>query len=146
MPSAEYAPRFSPNGKWLAYGSNQDGTGQVYVQPFPPTGARYQVTDAGGTTPVWSPDGRRIYYVTASKVFAATVQTSPAFAVLRRELVFGVEGYNLSSPVHAPFDVAPDGKHLLLLRPTRSDNGLVVVRDWKYELREITRGARDRTP
>ena len=145
-PSAEYAPRFSPNGKWLAYGSNQDGTGQVYVQPFPPTGARYQVTDAGGTTPVWSPDGRRIYYVTASKVFAATVQTSPAFAVLRRELVFGVEGYNLSSPVHAPFDAAPDGKHLLLLRPTRSDNGLVVVRDWKYELREITRGARDRTP
>ena len=133
-PSSEYAPRLSPNGKWLAYGSNQDGSSQVYVQPFPPTGARYQLTDAGGTTPVWSPDGRRIYYVNGDKIFAATVQTTPEFAVLSRELVFSAQGYNLSSPVHAPYDVAHDGKHLLLLRPTRGNNALVVVHNWKTEL------------
>src|SRR5437868_7552355 len=133
-PSSEYAPRLSPNGKWLAYGSNQDGSSQVYVQPFPPTGARYQLTDAGGTTPVWSPDGRRIYYVNGDKIFAATVQTTPEFAVLSRELVLLAQGYNLSSPVHAPYDVAHDGKHLLLLRPTRGNNALVVVHNWKTEL------------
>src|SRR5205823_11356351 len=139
-PWSEYAPRFSPNGKWLAYTSNQDGMSQVYVQPFPPTGARYQVTDVGGATPVWSPDGRRLFYVTSGKIFAATVQTTPAFEVLARDSVFSVQTYNLATPVHAAYDVAPDGKHLLLLRPRRGDNELVVVRGWKNELRKLARG------
>jgi serine/threonine protein kinase/WD40 repeat protein len=143
-PSSEYAPRFSPNGKWLAYGSNQDGSSQVYVQPFPPTGSRYQLTDEGGTTPVWSPDERRIYYLNGDKIFAATVQTTPSFAVVGRELVFSAQGYNLSSPVHAPYDVSRDGRHLLLLRPTRSDNGLVVVHNWKSELEKLKRGTTTR--
>ena len=142
--STEYGPRFSPNGKWLAYSSNRDGTSQVYVQAFPPAGPYYQVTDAGGATPVWSPDGRRLYYLNGGKIFAATLRLTPTFAVLARDLVFTAQGYNLLSPVHAGFDVAPDGKHLLLVRPVREDNSLVIVHDFKSELLKRARdvGAR----
>jgi Tol biopolymer transport system component len=138
-PSSEYAPRLSPNGRWLAYGSNRDGTFQVYVEPFPPTGARYPVTDEGGIAPLWSPDGKRIYYANANRIFAATVRTAPTFAVLSRQVMFSGHEYSLSSPVHAPWDVAPDGRHLLLLRPTQTDNNLVVVHNWRKELRSLAR-------
>ena len=140
-PSTEYAPRFSPDGKWVAYTSNRDGTGQVYVQAFPSAGPYVKVTDAGGSTPVWSPDGHRIYYLNGGKIFAATVRMTPKFEVLSRDLVFAAQGYNMSSPVHAPFDVAPDGKHLLLLRPISEHNALVVVHDFKSELLKRARGA-----
>ena len=139
-PTSEYAPRIAPNGRWVAYTSNIDGTSQVYVQPFPPTGARYQVTDAGGATPLWSPDGRRIYYIASGQIFAATIQTNPEFRVLTRDSVLPVQSYNLSSPVHASYDVAPDGKHFALLRPIRGDNDLVVVHNWTSELRKLVGG------
>lgn len=141
-PTFEYAPRLSPDGKWLAYTSTQDGPLQVYVQPFPPTGARYQVTDVRGTTPIWSPDGRRIYYFNEGKLYAATVRTSPSFAVLSRDVVLDVAGYNLFPPVHANYDIAPDGKHFLLVRPMDVSAGLVVVHGWQREVRELMRAQR----
>jgi serine/threonine-protein kinase len=138
-PTFEYAPRLSPDGKWLAYTSTQDGPLQVYVQPFPPTGARYQVTDVRGTTPIWSPDGRRIYYFNEGKLYAATVRTTPSFAVLSRDVVLDVTSYNVFPPVHANYDVSPDGKHFLLVRPLDTSAGLVVVHGWKRELTELMR-------
>ena len=139
-PSQEYAPRFSPNGRWIAYTSDEDGANQVFVQPFPPTGAQYKVTDAGGITPLWSPDGRKIYYLNASKLFAATVETSPTFRVVQRDSVPGTQSPKLWSPVHPAYDVSPDGRHLLLLRPVRADNDLVIVHNWLTEVRRLTRG------
>jgi eukaryotic-like serine/threonine-protein kinase len=141
-PSFEYAPRLSPDGKWLAYTSSQDGPMQVYVQPFPPTGARYQVTDVGGTSPIWSPDGRHIFYFTGGKLHAASVRTTPGFSVLSHDVVMDVTSYNVFPPVHANYDVAPDGKHFLLVRPTDPSAGLVVVHGWKHELREAMRARR----
>src|SRR3954470_1319789 len=139
-PSQEYAPRFSPDGRWIAYTSDEDGANQVFVQPFPPTGAQYKVTDAGGITPVWSPEGRRIYYVNNAQMFVAAIETKPAFRVLRRDSLFAPQSFNLSSPVHAAFDVAPDGKHLLFLRRLRADNDMVVVHNWLTEVRRLLRG------
>ena len=138
-PTFEYAPRLSPDGKWLAYTSTQDGPLQVYVQPFPPTGARYQVTDVRGTTPIWSPDGRRIYYFNDGKLYAATVRTTPSFAVLSRDVVLDVAGYSLFPPVHANYDLSPDGKHFLLVRPIDPSAGLVVVHGWRREISELMR-------
>ena len=139
-PTTEYAPRLSPNGKWIVYTSNEDGTSQVYLQPFPPTGAHYPVTDAGGMMPLWSPDGRRIYYISGGTMFTATIQISPDFRVLARDTAFSVQSYNLAAPVHAAYDVAPDGKHLLLIRPVRAENDLVLVHNWLTEVRRLRRG------
>ena len=133
----EYAPRFSPDGKWLVYTSDQSGLDEVYVQAFPALGAIFPVTTGGGTTPVWAPDGQHIYYVANQRVNVATVRMSPGFAVTDRRPLF--EGdYDFGAPVHANYDVAPDGKHLLLLRRTNAEVKTVVVHGWKNVLRERT--------
>jgi serine/threonine-protein kinase len=143
-PAAEVAPKLSAEGRWIAYASNQDGSLQVYAQPFPPTGVRYQVTAGGGTAPVWSRDGRKIYYVLGNRLMAATIRTSPAFQVTAREPMFQ-GNYQVSNPPHANYDISPDGKEFVLLRSTGADDQLVVVHDFKYELRERMRAASSST-
>jgi serine/threonine-protein kinase len=137
-PFAEYAPRFSPDGRWVAYSSNQSGTPEVYVQAFPALGAPIPVTAAGGQTPIWGRDGRHIYYVANNQINVATVATTPTFAVgPRQELFAGAYALDAGN-VHANFDLAPDGQHFLLLKPTSVDAPMIVVHDWKYELRART--------
>ena len=72
----------SPDGRWLAYGSNELNRGgfQVFVQPFPPTGAKFQVNAMTASTPVWSRDGKRLFFAYNSRIFSAAIQTTPAFA------------------------------------------------------------------
>ena len=133
-PFTEYAPRVSPDGRWVAYQSNESGSAQVVVRPFPGPGAQVPVSVGGGTTPVWSRDGRRIFYANGNKLLAASVATSPAFSVTAREVLF--EGNYLEAGGHAPFDVAPDGKSFLMLRPVSGNSEeIVVIHNWLAELR-----------
>ena len=116
----EWAPRFSPDGRWVAYTSDQSGTTEVYVQAFPALGARYPVSTGGGHTPIWAPDGRHIYYVANGQLSVATISTTPTFAVVARQPLF--EGsYDFGAPVRANYDVAPDGQHLVLLKSTSAE-------------------------
>jgi serine/threonine-protein kinase len=141
-PSAELTPRFSPDGKWVAYAYGQDNNPlQVYVQPFPPTGARYPVTADGGTQPVWSRDGRRIFYVSNNRLAAATIQRVPTFAVTSRDSMFSGD-YLLSAPTHANYDTSPDSNRFVLLRAGGTPTRIVVVQDWRYELRQRILAAR----
>ena len=143
-PENEMAGKFSPDGKWVAYASTGERAIQVFVQPFPPTtGARYKVTESGGMTPVWAPSGDKIYYVWAGAIHVANVRTTPAFAVTSRQELFAGD-YKLMVPPTANYDVSPDGKQFVLLRPVSKGEQLVVIHDWKYELRERTRADRDR--
>jgi serine/threonine-protein kinase len=76
----------SPDGRWLAYTSSDSGGNEVYVQPFPPNGTKFQVTD-GGRSPLWSPDGKQIFYLRAqgtgaSQLMSVDVQTQPRFVVV----------------------------------------------------------------
>jgi Tol biopolymer transport system component len=134
----EFAPRFSPDGNWIAYAATGEGDVQVYVQPFPPTGARYKVTDTGGMTPIWSRDQKRIFFVWAGALHAATVRTGSDFAVTKREKLFG-GGFVIMTPPRASYDVSRDGNHFLLLRQVDRGEQLVVAHDWKHELRERVR-------
>jgi Tol biopolymer transport system component len=73
-------PMFSPDGRWIAYRSTQMGADQIYVQPFPSTGAKYQITKSGGHKSVWSPDGKQLFYVPGGAQFAVvTIATQPSF-------------------------------------------------------------------
>jgi eukaryotic-like serine/threonine-protein kinase len=138
----EWAPRFSPDGRWVAYTSDQSGRTEVYVQAFPALAARYPVTAGGGQAPIWSRDGRHIYYIANGQMSVATVSTTPAFAVTSRQQLFeGSYALNIAA-VHAPYDISPDGQHILLIRPTSSDAQTIIVHDWKYELRERTKSPR----
>ena len=74
---AESDGQFSPDGRWLAYASNESGSSEVYVQPFPANGAKWQVSAAGGSEAAWRGDGRELFYV-ASDARLMAVAVSPS--------------------------------------------------------------------
>ena len=129
----EMAPRISPDGRWVAFASDESGAYQVYVTPLPGPGGQYQVSTDGGTTPVWSPDGRRVFYTSDQQLLAATLSLSTTFSVTARDTI--LRSGMPSIPVHASYDVTPDGMHFVVLRSTGPDAELIIVHDWKYELR-----------
>ena len=120
-PFAEDTPSLSPDGRWLAYQSNESGQREVYVRPFPGPGARSQVSVNGGTGPVWAHNGREIFYVAAdnSRV-GATVRTDPDFTVESRERFASAEGF-VDSRVSQQFDPSPVDQRLLALRISTAD-------------------------
>jgi len=132
-PFTEWAGRPSHDGKWLAYESNETGDFQVYVRPLAEGGARQQVSVDGGVEAVWSPDGTRLYYRHEDEFVAATLTTTPQLAVVKRETLF--KGDYPVTTGHANFDVSPDGKHLLLLRPVSDSVHAIVVHNWAGEFR-----------
>jgi eukaryotic-like serine/threonine-protein kinase len=129
----EAAQRISPDGKWVAYNSDESGRNQVYVTPLPGPGGRVQVSANGGAQPVWSADSRRLFYVANGGLMAATLSLTPTVQVESREKLFDV--VRTGPPTHAGYDVARDGKHFVLLQSTGAEAQLIVVHDWKDELR-----------
>jgi serine/threonine-protein kinase len=133
-PSVEYAPRLTRDGKWMAYTDNRGGTPEIFVQPFPLTGARHQLTATGGSPPVWSKDGRRLYYLSGGAMNIVDVSTAGGFSVRGRQKLFDAAG--IAMPIHANFDVSPDGLRFLIVKSAvGADSRTVVVHDWKYELK-----------
>lgn len=133
----EWCARVSPNNRWIAYSSDDSRIMQVYVRPLSSQGARTQVSVEGGACPVWSRDGRKLYYVNNQQVFVANVTTSPAFSVTSRKKLFDSDMSDL--PGHPNYDVAPDGKHLLIVKPSVSGDQVIVVHNWQAELRQRLR-------
>jgi hypothetical protein len=108
------------------------GLREVYVAPFPGPGGRVQVSKGGAGLPVWSRDGRTIYYPQANRLMATTVSFDPAATVTGTRTLF--EGdYAFSDALHVPFDVGPDGT-FLLVRPVREVR-TVIIRDFRTEMR-----------
>ncbi len=140
-PAQEDHPRVSPDGRWVAY-VKDDGSGpQVVVQSISGVGARVQVSVRGGDEPVWSPDGRRIFYRNEGKFIVAEVAATPTFHVVS-QADFMDDTY-LPSPVpHANFDVSPDGKSLLVVKGEPEQ--FMVVHDWAAEVRTKLAGAEKR--
>ena len=130
----EAQPRVSPDGRWVVYVTDASGASQVVVQPFPGPGGQVQVSVAGGSEPLWAPDGRRIFYRDGRHLIAASVTTSPTFAVTGRTEVFADE-YVFAQAPHANYDVAPDGERFLMLQSAQEPE-LVVVYGWLSELRQ----------
>jgi serine/threonine-protein kinase len=112
---SELNPTVSPDGKWLAYASNESGQNEVYVRPFPDTrSGRWQISVNGGTQPCWSLDGRRLYYLSADRrVIGADVATAGTFAVGVRRPLFDASGFGTEN-FQKSYDVGPDGRFFFL--------------------------------
>ncbi len=135
-PETESMPRLSPDGKWLAYQSNEGGRFEIYVRPFPASGARIQVSDNGGTEPLWGRSGRSLYYRgPLGEVVEVGVTTGSGFSIGARKVV--LTGDYLTDATHADYDVAPDGRFLMLKR-AGAESQTIVVHNWGRELREKT--------
>jgi len=128
----EFAPRFSPDGRWVAYVSNESGRDEVYVRRFPGPGGRTLVSDGGGEEPLWSPDGRRVFYRGLGVIVATSVSLGDEPVVTARDTV--ARGEFLSSRFHPMYDLAPDGKRVLVLEGAGSRLQLTVVLNWTRAL------------
>jgi len=137
-PADERGARFSPDGRWLAYVSDETGDYQVFVRPFPGTGGRWQISTGGGVNPIWSPDGRRIHYRVNREWWIVDVDpgTGPdgSFRTgVPRQVRNDLPRVQLASRN----DTSPDGKALLHDLPVDSRGApseLTVVVDWLAEL------------
>jgi Tol biopolymer transport system component len=135
----ETLPAVSPDGEWLAYQSTESGDMEVYVRPFPDVaGRRWNVSVGGGFAPLWSHDGRELFYRNNMSLMAVAVDTKPTFSAGTPQILFGLGDFVLAGTRGIRYDVAPDGRFLLL----KSDSGasqdrIVVVQHWTDELRQL---------
>jgi serine/threonine-protein kinase len=124
-------PAVSPDGRWLAYQSDETGTAEVYVRPIDGS-RRVLVSREGGTSPVWHPSGRELFYRhpkgTADVLVSARVEPGPPFRVTSRTELFSMSDYEPGSP-HANYDVHPDGDHFVMVR-IRGGTRIVYVQNW----------------
>jgi len=102
------------------------------------SGPRYQVSVDGGTMPVWSADGRRLFFFNGPKLLSATIRFTPTFAVTRRDTLFD-GGFDSRTDYRAMYDAAPDNELFALLRRRDADPQIIVVHDWKHEVRALSR-------
>ena len=128
--------RFSPDGKWLAYCSDDSGTGEVFVRRFPGPGGKWQISTNGGGEPMWDPSGKVLYYRTGKKMMRVEVTTEGSFR-------FGAPKLLFEAPVVPPIlpvgysALAPDGKRFLMMQLVDTEQPLTqlnLVQNWSAEL------------
>ena len=142
-PAIETQARLSSDGRWVAFVTNESGRDEVVVQPFPGPGARTQVSSKGGREPIWSRDGRRLFYREGEQLVAANVRTAQGVSVASRDVLF--RDRFIRGAYHANYDAMPDGAHLLLLEPAE-ESQLMVVHNWADEARQRLRAGASRRP
>jgi DNA-binding SARP family transcriptional activator/dipeptidyl aminopeptidase/acylaminoacyl peptidase len=138
----EISPALSPNGRWLAYISNETGEDEIYVVPFPNTGAaKWAISAGGGTEPLWSHRGTELFYRDASgNLVAVEVNTNPTFSLGRSTVLFPAGGFT-SLRFTPQYAVAPDDRRFLMIRPleTGTPDKLIVVDNWFEEVKAKSR-------
>ena len=135
----EMAPALSPNGRWLAYVSNETGEDEIYVVPFPNTGAgKWAISAGGGTEPLWSHRGSELFYRAGSgDLVAVEIHTQPRFSLGRSAALFPAAGFT-SSRFGPQYAVAPNDRRFLMIRAGTPDK-LIIVENWFEELRTTSR-------
>jgi Tol biopolymer transport system component len=135
--------RVSPDGRWIAYVSNESGRTEVYVQPFPSLNGKWQISTGGGTQPVWSRTGDELFYRGEGAVLAVRVSTGGSFSAEPPQKLFEDRFYFGGSD-RTGYDVSPDGQRFLMLKQSMSDQqtaalaqSIVVVMNWQEELKRL---------
>ena len=138
-PNPEYSPIASPDGKWLAYTSNESGRYEIYVTALQsPNDARWPVSTGGGITPRWSRRGNELFYLDLrSNMVAAQVTTSPSFSVVSTRVLFNASDFIQAGVSRRNFDVdVGDQRFLMVQRADAATRGqVVVVEHWLDEMR-----------
>jgi hypothetical protein len=143
----EAGPQFSPDGRWIAYGSDESGQSEIYVRPYPGPGGKWQISTEGGVHVLWSRDGKEIFYRNGSKFMSVPVTLAPEFTMGRPRLLF--EGpYVLVG--QGSYDVSSDGQRFLVLEPVEKEleplTHLNVVLNWFEDVKQRVGAVSPRAP
>ena len=139
--SVENGPSISRAGNWIAYASTETGQREVYVQRFPGLGDKLPISTDGGQQPVWSPDGSELFYRGPRGMMAVPVDTEPMFRAGDPEVLFEQQYYYFRGD--RTYDVAPDGRFLMIKAGATTDDGsaptaqITVVLNWFEELKRL---------
>jgi len=132
--SSQVAPTISPDDHWLAYTSDESGRTEVYVRPFPGPGQPIRISTTGGAEARWSRDGHTLFYRVGNTLMAADLTTAPSFAVTGTRALF--QGQYLTDGGTTNYDLAPDGKHFLMLQSVDGQAQAIMIYGWANELRK----------
>ncbi len=129
-------PMFSPDGRWVAYVSNESGNNEIYVQPFPGPGGKQQVSIDGGEEPTWSPKGNELFYRSGDKMMVVAVELGPTFTQGTPQMLFdGMSGGLAGRP---NFAVTADGQRFVMVKEEEEGAAQVTfVLNWFEELKRL---------
>jgi Tol biopolymer transport system component len=113
--SAQHSSAVSPDGRWMAYASNETGRYEVWLEPLPSSGKRFQLTRNGGSHPLWAPDGQSLYFDRARQLFQLKVNLKDPSSVVE-PIELPIKGF-VQAEYRRQFDLMPNGKQFLVLIP-----------------------------
>ncbi len=135
---AEYGAEFSPDGRWVAYVSAESGRPEIYVQPFPGPGGKWQISTAGGWMPAWRRDGKELFYIASDrKLMVARVRTGSTFEAEIPEPLFESKGKTFGGLTRRQYDVSADGERFLVnwAMEEESSAPITLVQNWTAKAR-----------
>ena len=139
-PFTETFPEISPDGRWIAYVSDESGRAEVFVQSFPGPGSKHQVSSQGGVQPLWAKDGKQLYFRWRDQVWAADVRTESGFSTGKPRLLFERPGYSPGHPTRS-YDLSLDGQRFLMVKQEQRTPApvteMTLVQNWFEELKRL---------
>ena len=136
-PAYEGGAQFSPDGRWLAYASNDSGQFQVYLRPYPGPERRVPVSTLGGSFPLWRRDGKELFYRNANKMMGVDVSVSAAELSLSTPRVLFDQRYTFETSTIANYDISLDGKRFLMVKDEFGAGRLNIILNWFEELKRL---------
>ncbi len=131
---------FSPDGQWLAYTSNESGRFEIYVQPYPGPGGKWQISSGGGVEPIWPRNGRELFYRNGTQMMVVDISTEPTISAGTPRMLFQGRYYtNGLNGSRADYDVTSDGLRFLMIQEFGQEEAptqINVVLNWFEELKE----------
>jgi serine/threonine-protein kinase len=136
----EIQPEFSPDGRWIAYVSDESGRDDVYVRPYPGPGGKWLISKEGGTEPVWARNGRQLFYRRQDQVWEVDVRTDTSFTPGKPRLLFEAPRFAWGWPSRS-WDISPDGQRFLMVkraeRKPQPVTEMILVQDWFEDLKRL---------
>src|SRR5262249_4689361 len=138
-PGDQQGAQFSPDGHWLAYTSSESGRSEVFIQSFPGSGSRAQVSASGGAAPRWAPGGRELFYLEGDKMMAGDGSATAPLVLSAPHQLFEQQHAPCFTGGGSCYSVAPDGRFLMIqpVDPEQSTTQINTVLNWDQELKRL---------